>query len=57
MLLRWREPENQQYIAKLGTAFVLTAIGGLALKKMHFQLEKNPMPIALATLIGGILII
>ncbi len=57
MLLRWRDPENQQYLGKLAAAFVLTAIGGLLLKKMHFHLEKNPVPIALATLIGGILII
>jgi undecaprenyl-diphosphatase len=57
LLLRWREPENQQYIAKLAAAFLLTAIGGLALKKLHFSLPKDPMPIALATLIGGILIV
>src|SRR6476659_316420 len=36
LLLRWREPENQQYLAKLAAAFVLTAIGGLVLKKLHF---------------------
>jgi undecaprenyl-diphosphatase len=57
LLLRWHEPENQQYLAKLAAAFVLTAIGGLVLKKIHFTLPKDPMPIALATLIGGILII
>src|SRR4051794_34275496 len=57
MLLGWRDKETQQYIAKLGAAFILTAIGGLILKKMHFHLEKNPVPIAMATLVGGILII
>jgi undecaprenyl-diphosphatase len=57
MLLRWREPDNQQYIAKLAVAFVMTAIGGIVLKKLHFTLQKNPIPIALATLIGGIIII
>jgi undecaprenyl-diphosphatase len=57
MLLGWRDRETQQFVAKLAAAFLLTAIGGLILKKMHFQLEKNPVPIALATLIGGILII
>lgn len=57
LLLRSREPESQQYLAKLAAAFVLTAIGGLLLKKMHFVLPKDPMPIALATLVGGILII
>lgn len=57
MLLKWRERETQQYIAKLAAAFVLTAIGGIILKKMHFHLQKNAVPIALATLIGGIIII
>jgi len=57
MLLDWRNRETQQYIAKLGAAFLLTAVGGLILKKAHFHLEKNAVPIALATLIGGILII
>ena len=57
MLLNWRDRETQQYIAKLGAAFLLTAIGGIILKKMHFHLQKNAVPIALATLVGGILII
>jgi undecaprenyl-diphosphatase len=57
MLLGWRDPETQQFIAKLAAAFALTVIGGLLLKKMDFRLEKNAVPIALATLIGGILII
>lgn len=57
MLVGWRNPETQQFIGKLAAAFLLTAAGGLILKKMHFHLEKNPAPIAWATLIGGILIL
>ena len=57
MLTRWREPDTRQYIAKLSAAFLLTAIGGVLLKKLHFKLPKDPIPIALATLIGGILIL
>src|SRR5204862_8303280 len=38
-------------------AFVLTAIGGIILKKMNFHLEENPRPVAWATLVGGILIL
>lgn len=57
LLLHWREPQNKEYLAKLLAAFLLTAAGGLLLKKLHFVLPKNPMPIALATLIGGIVII
>jgi undecaprenyl-diphosphatase len=57
MLTNWRDPETRQYIAKLLAAFVLTGIGGVILKKLDFKLPKDPMPIALATLIGGVLII
>lgn len=57
LLTRWNEPQNQQYIFKLAVAFGLTVVGGLVLKKLHFQLPKDAAPIAWATLIGGILII
>jgi undecaprenyl-diphosphatase len=57
MLRNIREPETKDFIVKLAAAFCLTAIGGLLLKKTGFQLEKNPGPIAWATLIGGILIL
>jgi undecaprenyl-diphosphatase len=57
MLTDWKNPVTRDFALKLFTAFVLTAIGGLILKKLHFKLPKDPMPIALATLIGGILII
>lgn len=57
LLLRWSEPENKDYLMKLAVAFILTAIGGVLLKKLHFRLEKNAGPIAWATLVGGILIL
>jgi len=57
MLTKWKEPENRDFILKLGTAFVMTAIGGIALKKLGFRLEENAAPVAWATLIGGILIL
>lgn len=53
----WREPANRDYLAKLGVAFLLTAIGGLALKKLGLKLPKEVAPIAWATLIGGILFV
>lgn len=56
LLTRIREPENLDFALKLGTAFLITAIGGIVLKKMNFRLEENPRPVAWATLIGGILI-
>lgn len=53
----WRAKGNQEFVFKLAGAFLLTAIGGLILKKLDFELEENPKPVALATLIGGILIL
>jgi undecaprenyl-diphosphatase len=57
MITQWRERETQQFVGKLMAAFMVTAIGGLILKKMNFELEEDPTPVALATLIGGILIL
>ena len=53
----WRDPKNQDYILKLLAAFVITGVGGLVLKKLGFKLPDHPKPVALATLIGGVLII
>lgn len=55
LLGHWRKPENRDYLAKLAIAFLLTAAGGLIMKKLHFQLPKKVAPIAWATLIGGVL--
>ena len=57
MVTQWRERETQQFVGKLMAAFMVTAVGGLILKKMNFELEEDPIPVALATLIGGILIL
>ena len=53
----WRERETQQFVFKLLAAFMLTAIGGLTLKAFDFELPKDPLPVALATLMGGIIIL
>jgi undecaprenyl-diphosphatase len=57
IFVRWREKETQQFVFKLAAAFLLTAVGGVILKKLDFRLPKNPEPVAMATLIGGILIL
>jgi undecaprenyl-diphosphatase len=51
----WRNPESGGYLLKLLAAFVVTGIGGLALKKMGMKLPESVVPVALATLIGGVL--
>lgn len=51
----WRTPEARSYVLKLAGAFVITGVGGLAIKKLGFTLPKDVTPVALATLVGGVL--
>jgi undecaprenyl-diphosphatase len=51
---RFTEPATREYLLKLGAAFVLTAVGGLALKKGGLELPDTVGPIAWATLVGGV---
>lgn len=51
----WRQPEARAFVLRLTAAFVLTGVGGLAIKKLGFSLPDTVTPVALATLIGGVL--
>ncbi len=55
LLTGWREPAARDYLIKLLTAFFITGIGGLVLKKMNFALPETATPIGIALLAGGIL--
>ncbi|MEW6156784.1 MAG: undecaprenyl-diphosphate phosphatase [Verrucomicrobiota bacterium] len=55
MLFHWRDAETRDYILKLATAFFITGVGGLVLKKFDFELPESALPVAWATLIGGVL--
>lgn len=57
LLVDWREPDNRDYLAKLGMAFGVTAMGGLVLKRLDFSLPETIMPVAWATLLGGVLLL
>ena len=57
LVTRWSEPVNKDYLAKISVAFLITAVGGLALKKLHFRLPEEAAPVAWASLIGGVLIL
>ena len=57
LLLRWNDPEAQDYLLKLITAFVITGAGGVLLKKFGWRLPETATPVAWATLIGGVLIL
>src|SRR5688572_19826583 len=52
-LFRWREAATRDYLLKILAAFIITGIGGLALEKMDFKLPDQPLPIAVALLVGG----
>lgn len=45
---------TQVYLGQLALSFVITAIGGLGLKAAHFKLPETAVPVAWATLLGGI---
>ena len=51
----WRVPATRDYTLKLAAAFLITAIGGLAVKKLGWKLPTTAAPVAWATLIGGVL--
>lgn len=58
----WHEPNTQDYLKKLIFAFVFTGIFGLAIEKAVERsggqmIGDNPLPIAWALLIGGVLFI
>jgi undecaprenyl-diphosphatase len=57
LLTRWREPESRDYLVKLAAAFVITAAGGLVLKHFDVKLPETATPVAVATLVGGVLFI
>lgn len=54
LLTRRHEPAARAYLGKLGLAFAITGVGGLAIKALGFGLPKESAPIAWATLIGGL---
>lgn len=53
MLLNWRTPENRDYLMKLAIAFGITAVLGLVVKKMGFELPTTIQPVAWALVLGG----
>lgn len=50
----WHDPENRDYLAKLSVAFLITAVLGLVVKKLGFELPETVTPVAWALVIGGI---
>jgi len=57
LLTRFDEPQNRDYLAKLIVAFLITAVLGFIVTKLGFKLPEKVMPIAVAELAGGVLIL
>lgn len=49
--------ENRDYLAKLSFAFAITAAGGYLAKKLGATLPETVLPIAIAFIVGGVLIL
>jgi undecaprenyl-diphosphatase len=57
LFTRFDEPANRDYLAKLVVAFLITAIGGFIATRLGWKLPESVLPIAIAFLVGGILIL
>lgn len=57
LLLRFNDPANRDYLFKLTLAFLITAGLGFAVTHAGFKLPEKVLPIAIAELLGGILIL
>lgn len=54
MLTCWREAESRLLLAKMTAAFLLTAVGGLALDNLGYELTDNVANVAWALIVGGV---
>jgi undecaprenyl-diphosphatase len=57
LVTRFNEPANRDYLLKLTVAFLITAALGFVVTHAGFKLPERIMPIAVAELVGGILIL
>lgn len=54
LLTGWHDAENRDYLVKLSVAFLITAVLGLVVKKLGFELPTTIQPVAWALVLGGI---
>lgn len=57
LMTRWREAEQRRYLAQLVFAFLITAVGGLIASKLGAKLPETLGPVAIALVVGGVLIL
>jgi undecaprenyl-diphosphatase len=56
-LLHFQEPRNRDYLVKLVVATAITLVGSFIATRMGFRLPDTVVPIAVALLVGGIIIL
>ena len=56
LLTGFQDPKLRDELVKLAASFILTGIAGLAAKKLGLELPETVLPIAIATLVGAIVI-
>jgi undecaprenyl-diphosphatase len=54
LLTGLRDPEQRDYLVKLSTSFVITAVLGLVVAKLGFELPETVTPVAWALILGGL---
>src|SRR2546421_1182138 len=54
LLTRFDEPAHRDYLAKLTVAFLITVAGAFLATRLGWKLPESVVPVALATLIGGV---
>lgn len=54
LLTGWHDAENRDYLIKLSVAFLITAVLGLVVKKLGFELPETVTPVAWALVLGGV---
>lgn len=57
LMLRFRLPDNHDYLIKLVAAFLITAVGGFAAKLAGVELPETVAPVAIALILGGVAIL
>jgi len=57
LLSGWREAAHRDYLLKLGASFAVTAVLGLVVKKLGFELPENIGPVAWALVVGGVIML
>jgi undecaprenyl-diphosphatase len=53
----WREAAARDYLLKLGAAFAVTAVVGLPVRKLGWELPESVWPVATALVVGGLAMI